>query len=247
MTNPFIPVTIQTSSGPVELTGQRVSEHFAITPTTRGDSDGRTVLDRGVALTHIPTGLRVTSDSWSLDLAKLGEELQALPIDWASLTKLTDEQGQLVKEVFDRLRFADDDSGWPWPKWAGDESKPATSIIAGRLDAHLEDKFSEASNVAREAKALLPEDLGKKVDAWIVVGWSKEKADAYAIAYLMAVLQRIDPESADRAARDLVGQWDSGDCMGEFVYKWREQLAQGKPLHLPGFPEMSLPVEGGAA
>jgi hypothetical protein len=129
---------------PITITAEQVTAHFAIAPTLTARQDGTlTFADHGRSLTHIPTGLLVTRSGW-LDLRRYATELEALPIDWATLThasELSTEQAQQVRAVSDRLMAEDDASSWPWPDWAGDESQPALSLLAGRLDFAL--KFTQ--------------------------------------------------------------------------------------------------------
>lgn len=53
----------------------------------------------------------------------------------------------------------------------------------------------------------------------------------FAYAFLLERLRRYDEAAADRAAAFL---GDCGDVMGEWVGEWREQLASGQPMVLPG-------------
>lgn len=233
----LIPVTIRTiRHGKFTVTGEQVTPNFALTPIVSVHDDGTPALRDGLNLTHIHTGLTVCNDSW-IDLRKAAAELEELPIDWATLTKPTPEQAKLVRETYMRLLTDTSDTGWPWPKWAGDESTPATSTLAQRLDAalsHSEIRDSSKSLVDEVSK--LDKDLGKRLDTELLWRDCGMNVDGYSAIYLLAVLQRIDPAAADRAAGNLVRDCDAGDSFGEWVYQWRQELADGRPLTLHGFP-----------
>lgn len=58
------------------------------------------------------------------------------------------------------------------------------------------------------------------------------QVDLFGTAYMLAVARHLDPVRADRAAAFLAEMWDAGDSLGEWVFEWREQVADGKPLSL---------------
>ncbi|WP_395704834.1 hypothetical protein [Rhodococcus ruber] len=233
----LIPVTINTRKhGTFTVTGEQVTPNFALTPIIAFRNDETPALRDGLNLTHIHTGLTVCNDSW-IDMRKAAAELEELPIDWATLTKPTPEQAKLVRETYMRILTDHSDTGWPWPKWAGDESTPATSTLAQRLDSalnHGEIRASSKSLVDEVSK--LDKDLGRTLDNGLLWRDCGMEVDGYSAIYLLAVLQRIDPAAADRAAGNLVRDCDAGDSLGEWVYQWRQELADERPLTLHGFP-----------
>ncbi len=237
----FTPVHIPLSDGTsIELSGEIVSEHFAIVPIVgHYQKDEPLRLLGGVKLVHTPTGRGITSDAW-LDLRVLAPALESLPLDWDDLDGWTDEQKALPYAEARRLAASNsDDNGWPWPEWAGDEAMPALSMLADSLDSAVGsyDRFSKISDLGKQARDILADsDLSKNIDAHLMHGHSSATVNEYGLAYLLAVLHRVDPEAADRAARDLAAAWDAGDSMSEWVYQWRDELAQGRPLTLHGFP-----------
>ena len=233
----LIPVTIRTiRHGKFTVIGERVTPNFALTPIVSVHDDGTPALRDGLRLTHIHTGLIVCSDNW-IDLRKAAAELEELPIDWATLTKPTPEQAKLVRETYMRILTGAEHTGWPWPKWAGDESTPATSVLAQRLDDALKHgEIREKSRALADEVAKLDKDLGKRLDIELLWRDCGMNVDGYSAIYLLAVLQRIDPAAADRAAGNLVRDCDAGDSFGEWVYQWRQELADGRPLTLHGFP-----------
>lgn len=246
----FTIVTIYLTEGhaPVQITGDQVAEYFAITPAIKTRPDGSVTLsDHGRCLTHIPSGRAVTSSGF-LDLRRYAEELAKLPIDWARLTSardLTEEQAKQVKAIHRELSFQDD-AEWPWPAWAGDESRPALSLLGQQLDDAL--KYGPRRELAREFQRRLTDtqldpELAREIDNRLLLADIGEHVNGYGLIYLLAVLQRLDPESADKAARHLVGAWEAGDSMGEWIYDWRRQLADGQPLTLHEFPDLSLLTE----
>lgn len=234
----FGPVTVKTAAGSIDVVGEILTTHFAMTPAFAANDDGTIQLRGGsLVLTHRPTGLAVTHGDWSLDPRRLATELEALPIDWSTFTGATADESVLVRGAFDRARTEEGD-GWPWPEWAGDESTPALSLLAQTLDCAVDswERYRTASDLGKEAKQHLPEDLGRKVDAHLIAGSSAITVNEYGVAYLLAVLHRVDPATADRAARDLAAAWDCGDTLGEWTHQWRRELGDGVPLTLHGFP-----------
>ena len=232
--------------GSIPVYGEQTTEHFAITPRLAAYPGKPVRLDRGRSLVHIPSGRRITSD-WYADLDALAAKLEALDIDWDGFgeTPLTKDQAKAIFDLKREYWASDDSKGWPWPKWAGDESTPALSTIAESLDQYLDRDMSAILALGNQARAALPEDLGQEVDAHLLIGWSSAAAATYGVAYLLAVLHRIDPDAADVAARNLVAEWDAGDAMGERACEWRDALAKGEPLALLDFPSIEIP--GGAA
>ncbi|NCL73747.1 hypothetical protein [Rhodococcus sp. YH1] len=233
----LIPVTINTRKhGTFIVTGEQVTPNFALTPIVAFRNDETPVLREGLNLTHIHTGLIVCSDSW-IDMRKAAAELEELPIDWATLTKPTPEQAKLVRETYMRILTCAEYTGWPWPKWAGDESTPAASVLAGRLDDALRHgEIREKSRALVDEVTKLDKDLGRRLDTELLWRDCGMNVDGYSAIYLLAVLQRIDPTAADRAAGNLVRDCDAGDSLGEWVYQWRQELADRRPLTLHGFP-----------
>lgn len=237
-------ITVQTASGPVEVTGDQVTEHFAITPALTGDDDDP-MFTGGACLTHIPTGRAITY-SYS-GLRGKAERLESLSIDWSAISAENRISKEDAPKVLAALNGPDDGEGWPWPEWAGDESTPALTALAQSLDRALErDYWDRANALAKEAAPHLDEELAKKLDAYVTSAASVVAVSEYGLTYLLAVLHRVDPDAADRAARDLVGAWDAGDTMGEWQWQWRDELGKGQPLTLHGFPSLGdLPTEGG--
>ncbi|MFI6959673.1 hypothetical protein ACIBJI_40180 [Nocardia sp. NPDC050408] len=244
-------ITIYLTEGhlPVHITGDQVTEHFAITPAVKVRPDGSvTFTDHGRRLTHIPTGRMVTASGF-LDLRRFAEELEKLPIDWAQLQSarsLTKEQMRQVKAVQRDLN-SQDDSSWPWPKWAGDQSQAALSLLAARLDDAVTymQRYDLIRSLTAEVGAVDPE-LGRKVDAHMTGAFIGNHIHSYGVIYLLAVLHRIDPDAGDRAARALVGAWEDGGALDEWIYEWRRELGDGQPLTLHEFPDLTL-LEGVSA
>lgn len=212
--------------------------YLVISPGVGVAEDGSPVLRPHLALIHTLTGLAVVGG--------YGE----------SSDRLWDLASKLRGFDWNRADLAEHITANP------DWSKPIAEIIRGwRLaDAYQgpvhysgEPDDLKAARAADPAGTLLRESL----DEW--VGWSKHlheskffdtnrdawyaglvaEVQGYGMAYLLAVLRAIDPKVADGAARDLVIAFDAGDSMGEWIYQWREELAEGKPLTLRGIPTLT--------
>lgn len=99
----------------------------------------------------------------------------------------------------------------------------------------------------RELEAKVAEhdaELAKTVRVALMVSDSSLTVETYGVIYLLAVLHRVDPAAADRAARELVGAWEAGDVIGEHEYQWRDELGKGLPLTLYGFPHIEIGGDG---
>lgn len=239
----LVPVTVHLRNGvQVTVTGQQLSEHFAVTPSLAIGEDGTVGLaDYGRALTHIPSGRAVTHDTL-FDFAGLVTELEALPIDWAAFTQPTTEQAEAIKAAYWRNATAHTPA-WPWPEWAGDENEPALSLLGtllddGAKDARRGELVAKLTARATELDPAFGEELGNHL-RWMLAGIHSSN---YGEVWLLAVLHRIDPAAADRAATDLAAALDSGDALGEWICQWRQELADGNPLTLHGFPDLPTPA-----
>lgn len=91
---------------------------------------------------------------------------------------------------------------------------------------------------ATELDPAFGEELGNHL-RWMLAGIHSSN---YGEVWLLAVLHRIDPAAADRAATDLAAALDSGDALGEWICQWRQELADGNPLTLHGFPDLPTPA-----
>lgn len=228
------------------VVGEQVTEHFALTPALAAREDDTVGLaDHGRALTHIPSGLAVTNDDTFVDLREFARELEKLPVKWdnevITTTSFTREQAEQIRAVHKRL-WSDPTKDFPWPKWAGNEDTPALSLIAHLLDDYLEhaaqryDKRRELKNAVAVHDAELAEQVGTQV----LISSADATHETYGLVYLLGVLHRLAPADADRAARDLANIWAYGDsATDEFMHQWRQELADGLPLQLPGnFPDL---------
>lgn len=243
----LIQVDIRTRSGnPASVTGEQVSANFALTPAIRDLEDGTSGIAESLCLTHVPTGLRVSWSVW-LDLRTLAAKLEELPIDWSSAElRLTPGQSALAQAVVREAEMAyrTADASDSLPGWLGDASTPALSLLGTVLDAELHgfERFGTGQDLAKEVAAVNAE-LGAKVDAEMLWRTAAANTSGYGTAFLLAVLHRIDPAAADRAARDLANAWEAGDSLGEWIHQWREELSQGIPLRLHGFADFNTNIE----
>src|SRR5690606_32540051 len=104
----------------------------------------------------------------------------------------------------------------------------------------------------REMKAALAvhdPELAEKLGTLLLIDSALDTIYTYGLVYLLGVLHRIAPADADRAARDLANTWEYGDSLpGELLHQWRQELADGAPLQLPGgFPDLPAPTAAVAA
>lgn len=59
--------------------------------------------------------------------------------------------------------------------------------------------------------------------------------EAFGVVVLMETLRRVAPEVADRAADVLWKCWDAGDVIGEHVWVWRQEIANGGQIDGGGY------------
>lgn len=241
----LIQITNHTTTGPVTVTGEQVSPNFALTPSLTHLDDGTTGLTDSLGLTHIHSGRRISSAQW-IDLRDLATKLEALPINWATLTTFSDEQRELAIATI-KAAQAEHTGEHEWPKWAGDPTYPALSLLGTVLtDA------AKTANWARhhQSKDLVAAvnvtdaELALAIDRELSWRWAAATTNSYATAYLLAVLERTAPESADIAARNLAAAWEYGDSLAEWIGQWRTEIGEGQPLTLHGFADIALLTAG---
>jgi hypothetical protein len=63
----------------------------------------------------------------------------------------------------------------------------------------------------------------------------------HGVVYLLAVLQRLDPQAAHRAATALVCNWDDSASLGWWAPQWCREFGSGDALTLRGFPIVPEP------
>ncbi|MGV9336630.1 hypothetical protein [Nocardia sp. NPDC003726] len=241
----LITVTIPTCEhGPVTVTGDQVTENFAITPALTVHDDGTLGLSAyGKCLVHLPTGRAITHDAM-ISMRRYATVLEGLPIDWATLTAPTAEQTALINEAYRGL-WNDSSDDLPWPKWARDKSTPALSLIVHELDDQLANSEHRRQMRVALEKQITEHDpeLGRTVSGHLIAAGAVETVRAYGLVYLLGVLRRIDPAAADRAAEHLVNTWEHGEDLGEWLYQWRQEIAEQIPMQLPGgFPDLPAPA-----
>ncbi|WP_336670690.1 hypothetical protein [Tsukamurella sp. USMM236] len=110
----FRQITIQTTNGAVELTGEVVTEHFALVPGVHSSPDGDHRLTGGATLTHIPSGRFIHGPWWTESLeAKrtLAETLEAAAVDWVNFAP-SKENSEAIQAAYRRAKqiTADDEN-----------------------------------------------------------------------------------------------------------------------------------------
>lgn len=243
----LIPVTItlrranSTCPRAATITGEQVTEHFAITPAVKiRDDDTVGLANHGYVLTHIRTGVLLARDSF-IDLRAYAVALEDLPIDWDVLGGGFDAaQAKLIRALYEK-KCGDSTRELPWPKWAGDPATPAISLIGQQLDTYLEHFAGRSSDTRRALKdAVAAHDpaLADHVSHQLLIDSVTDTVHSYTLVYLLGVLHRVAPAAADRAARDLLHTLEYG-AADELMHQWREELADNLPLQLPGgFPDL---------
>lgn len=238
---PLRPVTTRLrlrggESCPVAVLGEPTANpHLVVIP---GVAHGLSWTGSFVLL-HVPTGRSVSTGD-AVVLRDLAERLSGL--DW-SFTD--DPPADLRAAVYAAVRAAamTEPSGQEFPAhdaWGRGEAGGGLPRLAQPLIAEFLDDYQSAHNrtVGPDAIPLRVPDPDNP-DGRPNPDWDHAimaKVHDYGLAYLLAALHRIDPEVADSAAAALADAWDDGDGLGEWVYQWRQELAAGRPLTLPGIP-----------
>lgn len=239
-----VPVMItQRESGSefVTVTGETTSSpFFALTPTLRRDDRG-TYFGWGMSVTHIPSGL--TLPTGAADKRRTVHAVKDL-IDWSSTTPLAEPSDRKLVTNAVRALIEAADADIPWPKWAGDKSTPALSLLVEQLDDGIEN-YGKRQNSRDELVgevAAFDAPLAKQVGGALDAGRIGIQVQTYGTAWLLAVLMRLDPDIADQAARALVSSWEDGGTPDEHIYEWRNDIANNRQLTLYGitFPTPAL-------
>lgn len=221
----------QTVSVPAQTTA---CPQLVITPAL-GCADGRLRLRAGLTLTHTLSGAPLVHSSSASGLEKLAEALAGF--DWVFDTRdhfTKPENKALADAVRTVIRDWETNEGFTGPvslwgddadKRAAREREPATTFFREQLD------WWPAHYKAVHDRGM----IDKNRDAWHEA--ISSSVNGWGMTYLLAVLQRVAPDVADIAARRLVAEFEAGDGLGEWIFQWSREMAEGQPLTLPGIPE----------
>lgn len=216
---------------------------LVITPAVAW-SDGHVRFRGALALTHTLTGAPLVHSSSAAGLEKLADALTGFEWDFSARDHFAKpENAALAGAVRTIIRDWETDEGFTGPVavWGDDKDKrdarerePAGTFLREQLDWW-----------PKQYKSVHDRDLmSKNRDAWHEAIFSS--VNGWGMTYLLAVLQRIAPDVADIAARRLMLEFDAGDGLGEWIFQWRQELAEGKPLTLHGIPDADPLAQFGA-
>ncbi len=215
-------VTVDVTASPTDVA------HLVVTPMLGRGKRGRVVLTGKLALTHTFTGQYVAVSHSFERLNALA--LQLAEFDWDFTDPIRSRDMQGAAQVIRQWQLSDAYDG-PATLWGDDaemraarEREPATTLLAEQLQWWI-----QHSTATRESD--LYDTNNEAWHAQLSAG-----VQGYGLIYLLAVVREIDPTVADIAARDLVAAFDAGDSLGEWVWQWRNELAEGQPLTLRGIP-----------
>lgn len=244
----LIPVTIGGAQRAVLVPAQTTDcPHLVIAPAVGCSKDGSRLRLRGtVALIHTGTGASLAEGTYVDGLAKLAIALK--DFDWEFNTRdhfSHPENATMATAVRDAIRDWQMDEGFSGQvslpgdddeKRAAREREPAATLLREQLhwwQSHY--------------KSIHERDLySTNPDAWHAA--LSSSVNGWGMAYLLAVLQRVNPSVADIAARRLVAEFEAGDGLGEWAFQWGQELDSGRPLTLHGIPDADplAPFEAGA-
>lgn len=213
-------------TSPAVLDEPTQNPHLVIRPTRT--EDGR--YTGSWALVHLPTGKTVVGQrSGPQDWREVATRIAHL--DWATddLTVLAGHRATVwaaLKAVAQTEPTAAEQP--TTEEWGVRLPRAATPMLAMFLDEYQKHGDNLAPGMSDEEF--------RRSAQWQV--------NLFTYFYLLAALQRLDPEIAESAAAQLADQWAAGEDMGELMGQWRQELEAGQPLTLPGIPTAigELPV-----
>jgi len=224
----------------VDVTAQTTGcDRLVITPCVRANNDGIPELLGSLQLVHTLTGLSVAQDDYPGRLSDLALRLREF--DWEFTTKEHVEQPQnaaAAKAIRETIRTWQLSDAWAGAHFIDDTDEkkaardrdPVGTFLLEHLDWWM-----------KHSKKLWG-DEGRELREKNMQAWSAEvnlSCEGYGVIYLLAVLQRIDPEVAAAATNSLVVNLDDGAMLGELIWQWHAELTAGKPLYLHGIPDNS--------
>lgn len=231
--------TVTLAGRGVTVTAERTEcPHLVIAPIVT--QEGR--LTEYLQLIHAPTGYAVprgllfTMD----DLRRLASSVAHLDWDFSDPKGSPSETAKGFIEARKTLEFAEGKeifTDYPTNWGKGEDSIPgdADSLVRWLLDGWQ----ALYDHLHKDHPNKVPMNLpdGKPNPEWT---WRTiRQVDVFGIAYLLASLRRVAPDTANHAAAFLAQQWASGDSIGEWVWQWRHEIENGEPLHLPAVPSPS--------
>ena len=215
---------------------------LVVTPVVGLADEDNTLRYSGIlSLTHTRTGALLVRSNYVRGFARLVEALKDLDWDFDARDHFTKpENADMASAVLKAIREWEIDEGYTGPAFfcTDDEAKrearerePATTFLREQFDWW-----------PKHYKSIHDRDLLRtNNDAWAAE--ISSSVHAWGMTYLLAALQRVDPQAADMAARRLVAEFDAGDELGEWMHQWAQEMDAGKPLTLQGIPS-SDPIAG---
>ncbi|WP_280470653.1 hypothetical protein [Nocardia farcinica] len=242
----LIPVDVRTyhpdqGEYTITVTGDRVSEHFPITPIFQRCPDGtHRFTDQGrLGLTHIPSGLLITHAGQNL--RRLATELENLDdIDWSTADlHITTGDIARVKATVNNLYRVDFDDDYQ-PGSTLDPNNPVDSLIGRHLDTEFKHSTSGAADELSKQIADHDPKLARTVSDALAIARFTETRAAFTLVSLLTILDRTDPGTAKYAA-GLLASADTA-LLVDLLDQWRHEHNAGLPLTIPGIPDIALPV-----
>lgn len=230
---------LATTTVRVRVLGEATANpHLIIAPCANADG----ALTGRFSLIHAPTGLAVRTGDVS-NLRALADKISHL--GWGTVERDTiannPDMRQTVADAIRSVEMAVEPTGTELPAhdtWGpngGGKGLPrqAVPLLRYLLDA-AQRTFDRETRVPLNIPN--PDKPGetKSNPEWFSM--IEHRVDLYGLAYLLAALHRVDPEVSESAAASLADAWEYGDSIGEWVWQWREELDEGKPLTLYGIP-----------
>lgn len=237
----LVQVTMNLADGPVTVTGERTECPFlAITPafTKDGVSDA-------LVLTHVPSGRRLpVLPLEKARLRKLAAAVAHLDWDFTELAGFTAETRDGFLAARRKIESGEGEEIFAeYPKgWGRDGEIPgdAASMVRWLLDGW---QATHDHMHSKDHPNKIPMDGPDGKPNWEWIAGSLRQVDLFGLAYVLAALQRVNPTVADHVTAFLAEQWAAGDSLGEWVWQWRHEIEEGRPLKLPAVPSPE-PAEG---
>ena len=218
-----IPVTAQLTA----------CDQLVVAPAIKKTDDGWE-LTRHLHLVHSPTRSTIIHDEWPNSLFDLAAQLAEFDWKFTDRDHLTKPENRETFEKIKTVVRAWQSNGFDEPAYFSGDSEELKADRqrdpAGTyLREHLE--WWSKHHDGLRSSGLASENLrayGAEINASV---------EGYSVIFLLAVLRKVAPQIADMATKELVSDLECGDSLGEWVFRWRDELAKGEPLTLMGIPD----------
>lgn len=221
--------------------------HLAVNPMVdhEGGYTGR------FALTHVPTGRAVTVSEEPHRLRAIAEGLADLDWDHQGVEELTTAGTLAAASLILNRIGAHEPSGVEVPhadNWGGKDAgipRQTVPFITWNVEV-VQEALRRTMGIGEDAVPLTepgsvtaekPHGVANPV--WTL--WLSRQIESFGVVYLLLVLHRVAPRTAESAVAWLADQWETGESIGEFTADWWQHIQAGTLDDLD-IPALSPPL-----